>query len=316
MESEAKYILVGSFVLISSVLVIAALLWISDAGGGRNVERYTVYFRKHDLAGLQKDSDVTMKGIKVGSVESYQISSRNIEEVKATLRLDEDTPVKIDTEAIIERNLLTGLARVELVRSTQHSPPLKNVLPNESYPIIPEGRSELERIADSIPSLLEEINEMVNRVSSVFSEKNIKTVSSILKNIENVTGELSENRKRLTSVLVELEKVAGDIREVNSSMNRFVQNTDGHVGKVSAEAVNSLKRIDSAIENLDRRVAEVSKSIQSASQVFSQEITAATQSIGAAADTFSKTVEGFEDPQSIIVGPRETALGPGEKIEK
>ena len=68
MESDPKYFRVGSFVIICTILLLIFVLWLSGVQDSRNQKTYTIYFRQQTLDGLQKDSFVTMKGIKVGDV--------------------------------------------------------------------------------------------------------------------------------------------------------------------------------------------------------------------------------------------------------
>jgi phospholipid/cholesterol/gamma-HCH transport system substrate-binding protein len=314
MESEAKYILVGSFVLISVVLIIIALFWVSDISGRQNVEYYTVYFKNQNLSGLQKDSWVTMKGIKVGTVANYRVSPRNIEEVKVMLRLDRGTPIKMDTSVVIRRNLLTGIATIDLVGTTQDSPRLTDVNQGESYPVIPEGRSELEKITETIPGLLEQMNIGVNRIVAVFSEENVRSVGDTLKNINSVSATLAENRNKIQTSLTELERTLQDIRELTKALNSFAKNTDQHFGETSKEASSALKEMDATLKNFNDKVTKMSSAVSNATQVFAQEVTTVSQNISAAANTFSKTMENFENPRKIIAGPNKQELGPGEKL--
>lgn len=302
--------------LIGTVLLVGALLWLAEAFGGRTTTMYTAYFRTQSLAGLQQESAVTMKGVKVGKVESYQISPRNIEEVKVLLRLDEDTPVKEDTRVVLQRNLLTGFATLGLVDSTQNSPPLKAVLPGEDYPVIQEGESQFDKIADTVPALLDHINEMVGRVTLVFSDENVKSVTATLKHIEETAAAVSSNKESIAASLESLEQLAAEITSLSEALKGFTRKAEKNLDSLGSESARVLEEVRDAAKNFDARVTEIRDAVRGASQVFSQEMTALAQSMGAAADTFAKTVEGFEDPQKIIAGPRRQALGPGEQIEQ
>ncbi len=316
MESEAKYIIVGTFVLIATVVIVAGLFWISDLGERRNVTYYSVYFKQQSLEGLQKDSAVTMKGIKVGTVADYRISSRNIEEVRVTLRLDRGTPVKKDTSVVLKRNLLTGLATLDLVGSTQESELLREVPQGEPYPVIPEGLSKLEKIAESIPDLLEQINKGVSRAVVVFSEENLHSVESTLKNLEQFSGALAENRGKVEKTLTSLEQALSEISELSKSARSFLKSFDGKFDGMSQETVNALRSLEDTLRKFDQKTAEISFAVKTASRVFSQEVSTISQNVSEAAGSFSRTMESFEDPRKIITGPSEKALGPGESLKR
>ena len=316
MESEAKYVIAGSFLIIGLLSLIVTLIWISRAGNQQHTDNYTVYFKNQSLEGLQKDTYVTMKGIRVGSVADYEISPRNIEEVKVTLRLDHKTPVKEDSRAVLKRNLLTGLATLDIVGSTQDSQLLSAVPPGEHYPVIPEGRSPFEKIAESLPKLLERIGESIDRIQRVLSEENINSISSSLQSLEATGKELVKSSAKADSVLTELGETLNSVEQTSAAIKALAKDADSSLADVSRESTAALREIRSGVQSLSKQTADTSVAIRTAARVFSQESTAVSQNINEAARKFSKTMESFEDPQRIIVGPREKALGPGEKLTK
>ena len=314
MESSAKYALVGLFVFVAAILFVIALFWLAEVGGSRNTTYYAVYFRNHSLDGLQVDSAVTMKGIKVGTVASYHISPQSVEEVKVTLRLENDIPVKQDTEAVLKRNLLTGLAFIDLVGSSDQSPLRTEVPAGESYPIIPEGSSQLEKIADSIPSVLTEVNGMVSRASAVFSEDNIASLQRSLQNIETVTSVFAERKGEIEAILVQLERTTADISAASKSLNSFAAESNKSLDRIGAEASSVLTSLDVAVKGIDSRTKEMSVAMRAIAQVLEQEISALSQNVNVAAESIARTAERFEDPRAILAGPSKAALGPGEKV--
>lgn len=314
MESSAKYALVGLFVFVSAIVFVIALFWLAEVGGSRNTTYYAVYFRNHSLDGLQVDSAVTMKGIKVGTVASYHISPQSVEEVKVTLRLENDIPVKQDTEAVLKRNLLTGLAFIDLVGSSDQSPLRTEIPTGESYPIIPEGSSQLEKIADSIPSVLTEVNSMVSRASAVFSEDNTASIQRSLQNIEAVTTVFAERKGEIDAVLVQLERTTADISAASKSLNTFAAESNESLDRIGAEASSVLTSLDVAVKGIDSRTKEMSVAMRAIAQVLEQEISALSQNVNVAAESIARTAERFEDPRAILAGPSKTTLGPGERV--
>ncbi|MCB0322609.1 MAG: MCE family protein [Bdellovibrionales bacterium] len=316
MESSARYTLVGAFVVISAVLFGAALFWLAEIGDRANVEYFTVYFREHSLDGLQVDSAVTMKGIKVGAVLDYDIAPDSVEEVRVTLRLDGEIPVKTDTKAVIKRNLLTGLAFIDLVGSSDDAPLRTDAPSGEPYPVIPEGQSEFEKIANSIPEVLTEVNAMVTRVSAAFSAETVASFQNTVKNIETVSETFANKRPQIENIIERLEQTTKDISQASKALNEFAATADSSLDAIGQGTTEALGAIKGTVQALDARAQEMSRSVQNAAGVFSQEVTAVSQSISEAAQALSATVEGFEEPRRIIAGPTETALGPGERVDK
>jgi len=149
MEPESRYTLVGAAVLAMIAMLSAALIWLS-AGAASDFHFYMIHFERQSLDGLQQGSDVNMRGVKVGRVEGYELSPHNINRVDVTIRVSLNTPVSVNTTAVVSRNLVTGLARIDLVTPGTPGPELVTVPPGEKFPVIAEGTSGLTEIADTL----------------------------------------------------------------------------------------------------------------------------------------------------------------------
>lgn len=298
MESEAKYTFVGAAVIGLTVLVIFAVLWFTRKDISDEGKVFTIFFHEQDLSGLAQSSIVTMRGINVGKVNDIRFSRRNIEQVKVTIVTRPDTPVKTDTEAIIKRNLLTGLASIDLINGTNDAPFLTGVETEDHYPVIREGKSELERLASTVPELLDKIESGVSRINTLLSDENVQGVSATIDNLRQVSATLKDNDKEL----VRLIKNAGDL----------AGHADHKLDGVSKSLTDALQQISSIAESFGKQGAATSKSMQASAAVVAQQIAELSQKIGDAANNISATAMQYQDPRSIITGPSKDALGPGE----
>lgn len=280
MESHAKYTFVGTVVLILLVLTIFGALWLSRAGDTHQYNFYTVYFRHHSLAGLQQDSAVTMRGIKVGSVKSLEIATPDVERVRVMLKIEAETPVKTDTEAVVLRNLLTGLAYIDLVRTSSTAPPLTR-RDSEEFPVIPEGRSQLDQITADLPQMMEHFNALVADARGFLTPENQQAASEILTNLKSVSDKLAKSDGDLTGFISNLAKLSGDL--------------DGLVRKIGAGT------------------DELTRSLKSTSSTISLEAQNMSRDLSRAAQGLAQTLERYQDPASLLGGPAPGALGPGER---
>ncbi|HET9351538.1 MAG TPA: MlaD family protein, partial [Burkholderiales bacterium] len=124
MEPEAKYTLVGTVVLILIALIAGAVVWLRSTGEQIDDRSYKLYFERQSLEGLQPRSEVRMKGIRIGSVTGFRISTWRPGAVEVLVRVDGSAPVRQSTRAVVERHLVTGIASILLINLTEDSPPL------------------------------------------------------------------------------------------------------------------------------------------------------------------------------------------------
>lgn len=280
MEPNVRYAFVGLVLVIIVGSVLFTGLWLAGTGQGGDYNFYTIYFRNRSLSGLQVDSNVTMQGIKIGTVLKMQISKQDIEEIRVLIKVQEETPIKTDTRAVIDRNLLTGLASIDLQGSSQGAKILAKRSKGEPYPIIPQGATELEALKKSFPELLAEANNFVRRASAVFSPENESKISKMLSNLELITDRVVHSENQFKATLQTINSLAADLKIV--------------------------------VKNIDSRSEDLSSSVTSTSDAITLEVSNISRDINLLTQNLSSTLEDFDNPRSILSGPASEAFGPGE----
>ena len=78
--------------------------------------------------------------------------------------MDATAPVRRSTHAVVDRNLITGLASIRLVTLQEDSPLL-----TEAHAAIPEGESQLQQFSQTMSQLAQRADETMQRVSATLS---------------------------------------------------------------------------------------------------------------------------------------------------
>lgn len=272
MESRARYTLVGSVVM-GMLIVAAVTLWWATRSDERSEGRlYAIFFRNYSLSGLQVNSDVTMRGIRVGSVANLQILPHDIESIRVLVRLQAETPVKTDTEAVVQRNLLTGLAYIDLIHTTSKAAALE-AAPGQLYPTIPEGETTLGALQENLPQMVDRLGMLIENLNAVLSEPNREALSRTLSNVERLTTTLADQRSDLALILQEsrtlVQETKALVQQLNSRSEQLSRSLSGEAGRIA-------------------------------------------ESITAASHALSATLQEYENPRSLVAGTAQPPAGPGE----
>lgn len=178
MEPQARYTAVGASVLVVLAIVVAALAWLLASGNAREMRRYTVTFTRQSLEGLEANSEVHMKGIRVGSVTRLGFSKQQPGGVDVAISVDATAPVRVATRAVVDRNLVTGIATLRLETPLDDSPPLD---PGQAS--IPEGESQLQQFSQTVTQLAQHADETIQRIGQALSPQNQAALTETLENL-------------------------------------------------------------------------------------------------------------------------------------
>ncbi len=279
MEPNRNAFLVGLFVLLLIGGAVGSGLWLSQAGREEEPERYAIYFVKQTLSGLESGASVTMLGISVGKVEEVSIDPEDFTRVRVSIALTPDTPITRSTTAIVKRNLLTGLATIELEGSSPTSPRVAGVRrrDQDSLPQITEGLPQIVQIQRTLPVILDHTDKLLSSAGEVLNEGNREKLGRIIANIEVMSAGLSEGTTTMRDT----------VQQLSSVVQGFITHLDERSERVS--------------ESFDRSSAELSRQVGTVSGNLNDTLRAIT-----------RLVEELEHPRRLLLGPSREDMGPGE----
>jgi phospholipid/cholesterol/gamma-HCH transport system substrate-binding protein len=313
MESEAKYTLVGVIVLLVVALLGLGLVWLGGWANTIAYRHYTIYFNHQSMDGLDVNSAVKMRGIKVGTVSNLDLSSEAQSGVRVTINVDENTPVRQGAQAYVKRNVVTGLATLEIANGEAGSPPLTEAPKGEKYPVIAEGSSDLDKVAGAVSRMAENGAEVLDKMNSVLTEQNRKALSQTLANLRDLSDYIVQNKRSLGETIQALRAVADQFRVAGANISQAAATADGSIQGISKEATISLKQAALTMENLQKETSAISQKLQNLADTGSLEITAIGRDVRATTDAVTVAGRKLSNPQTLLLGAGKPKPGPGEK---
>jgi phospholipid/cholesterol/gamma-HCH transport system substrate-binding protein len=317
MESEARYTLVGAVIVALVAATVAAVVWLKGAGTQEHVQRYSIYFQRQPLDGLQVNADVTMLGVSIGRVEGYAVDTRTMNRVRVTVRVAAQAPVTKQTTAVVQRNLVTGIARIALSPPGEAGPiePYRTVAAGEEYPVIAEGQSDLAEIQNAVNRMAKSGTIALDNLNAVLNPENREALGATIANARDITAALNARMERIDAVAGALALTAADIgqasRDVAASVRLMQESARPAVGQAQA----TLQDVSRAADRLERETAAVAQRVDNAVEAGSLELSATARELRATAALLARTLDRVRDPRTLLLGPNEEQLGPGERIE-
>jgi phospholipid/cholesterol/gamma-HCH transport system substrate-binding protein len=313
METEGRYTLVGTLVLAVIALMTLAIVWLAGAADTIAYQNYTVYFKRQSLDGLAVGSPVKMRGIKIGVVDGYDFASTQDETVAVTARIGADVQVHRGAAAYVKRNLVTGIAALEIVNGPKTSPVLE-ASSGERYPVIAEGSSDIEKVAVTVSKLADSGAQIMEKMNNVLSEENQRELSRTLANLNVLSSQLAANKNGLKDLMKGISEAAEAFRVAGANIGQATTRVEGSFVGVASNADIALKEATVAMEKLQRDADRIAANIQQLSDTGTLELTSVSRDVRTSADVLTTTGQRLSDPRAILFGAGKQQLGPGEKL--
>ncbi|MEQ8747669.1 MlaD family protein [Pyruvatibacter sp.] len=227
METRANYVLIGAFAAATVLAAFLFLIWLTGFEGEGELTAYDVIF-DGSVAGLSEGGDVRYNGIKVGEVTQIALGA-DPRLVRTRISVDRRTPVKVDSEARLEFQGITGVAFIEITGGSPSSRNLEAV-GDEDVPIIVADRSAVQQLITSAPALLTAANDLLVRVDRLLGE-NEGQLSATVRDVETVSGTVASNYEEIDAIIKNLAVASEQIAQITERMN-------GAVGQIQGAATS------------------------------------------------------------------------------
>ena len=328
MEPESRYTLVGAVLVALVVAGSLAFVWLSRAGLAAEFRFYTVYFEHQSLEGLQVGSDVNMQGIKVGRVESFSIDRGNINRVRVKVRVARSTPVSTNTRSVVARNLVTGIARINLDTPGTPGPELDVVPEGEDYPVIAEGSSDLEQITRTANSLVISAESTMNQVGRFLNDDNRKAFSQLLASVRDLAVGLGQRLETVDRSSTALQETARSVQKASDAVALVAERIGAQAEPTARQAEGALREAQVTLAQIRGAARDVAAATQRIEQdagalvrraddvvdAGSLELRATAQQLRGTLELLSRTLDRLQEPRAALLGPSVRELGPGEAL--
>lgn len=320
MEPKVNYALVGAFVVLLGATILGAIFWLGKTDYRGIYDRYYVYTRE-SVAGLSVDSTVKYRGVDVGRVKEVILNPENAEEVRVTLDIVGGTPIKIDTQAVLVTQGLTGLVTLNLTGGSRESPPLTPVS-GQAYPVITSVPSLLGRLDGTLANLLSEqglstlvanLNGLAHNASSALDEDNRKVLKQILKDLSEVTKVLAERSGQIDRGVQQAVQAADQSVRVTEQLGKQLPTL---VDRLSRSAAG-LQQMTEDLSRTSRSVGEMVGASRPGIEQFSRQTLADAGSLVTElrqlTATLNRVAQQVErQPNVLVLGRSAQTKGPGE----
>jgi len=312
MEPEARYAWVGAAVLALVALLVGGMVWLTGGTEDKVVKHYTVYFEKQSLEGLQIGSGVRMQGISVGKVEDYAIIPGQARRVRVQIQVDARTPVLEGVVAEVARHLVTGLAAIDLVNLAEGGAPLMNVPDGEDYPVIPEGESQLARVASTLEDMGTEGRVVLGRINTLLSDDNLKAFSRTLTHLDVLGGDLRKAVPDLNAALEGTRVAAQRVTDLSEATDKVVSAGQARLVVLADDTQATLGQARQTLSTLNQEMDGLGVRLKVSADLATQDIQSTAQALRQAGESLQETGQAFSDPVRLLYGSHEASLGPGE----
>lgn len=312
METEARYTLVGGVVLVASLLLAASLIWLMGGADSVSYRYYTIYFHKQSMDGLDINSAVKLRGVKIGVVTDYNFVAGSQEAVRVNVKLDESTPIHVNSQAYIKRNIVTGLATVEITNPDAASPLLTAVPNQEQYPVIAEGSSDLDKVTTDLSQMAAKGALLLNRMNMLLSDENRSAVATTLHNMQTLTTALEANKQLAKETVASINSAADAVRLSAANFNQTTSQLDDNLQLISTNVNKTLTQATSTLDSLQTQSVIISRQLQLLTNTASYQINQIGRDVHDSANTLTTTGQRFANPRELIFGSGKAVAAPGE----
>lgn len=257
MLSSSEKFRLGVFLVTAATLLLGTVVLLAGFQLTQSNDLYTIRFDE-SVKGLEVGAQVKYNGVRVGQITDIEIDKDNNSLVKATVELREGTPVKEDTTAVMVAMGITGLKFVEL---TGDSARAKRLKPGQE---IKAGQSFIGTLEGKAQDIAVKTELAITQINMLLSDKNVKEISEIITNINDISGSLAtfleENDENLDKTVTRITHASRDLQEGMASANRSIQRFEGIVESADP-------KIDAILDNIDDTTKSFKKAGKSLARV-------------------------------------------------
>ena len=254
MITRDQKIRLGMFLIIGFSVLFTIIATLLGTRFTNRMDVYRIVFEDTSVLGVQVNSAVLYRGIRIGRIDSIEIDSERINNIIIYISVNRGTPIKADQEAVFVMVGITGLRQIEIRGGTDESPYLK------SGDTIIAGRTFFENVSDRTEVLVYRVERLLDNLISLTSRDNQAYFDSILSRVEGI---LADSQDPIIETVNNINTISKELAEATTTLSKQISNIVANVDSITTVIVNadlsslitqingSVLRANNLLENLD-----------------------------------------------------------------
>jgi phospholipid/cholesterol/gamma-HCH transport system substrate-binding protein len=303
METRSNQVLVGSVVLGILLAIALFLVWLSGVSGGRQ-KTYDIFF-KQSVEGLATGSSVSFSGVPSGQITDIALWKDNPEFVRVRIEVKDETPILQGTTATISGVGFTGVSQITLDGAVKGAPPISEPGP-AGAPVIPTKRGGLGALLSSAPQLLERISTLTERLTELLNDKNQKSLSGILANVDRLSGSLADRGPEIAATIADTRIAIKQAGTAAEQIGKLAQSVDGQAGPLITDMRSAIASANRSMTTLDATLKDAQPGVQAFTKQTLPEVGQLVRDLRVMAESLTAVAGRIDQggASSLISSPR------------
>ena len=320
MDSKREQALVGLFVVVASVLLIATVLFLSGSLSSGLVPYHT-YFK--NAGGMASGTEVRYAGgPKIGRVKKVAPDPKDPTRMEIDFEIEPSVPVKTDSKTTIASTSPLGENFLGILAGTPQAPhaPPGSTLPSIEYISFADIGAMISALGPSAQELISHLNDRVEelkvtlaRVNDLLKDENRANIAGAL---DNIHGMLRENRPAIRSALnrvndasAKLGPLLDDLKTTSAKANDLITHVDDVIAKDDPVLKASLDKLKQTLTQANELTTRLNN-LMSANSENLDEIIDNLRAVSNNMREFTETIK--TRPYTLIRTSSPKAHEPGE----
>ena len=234
METRARHLAVGGFVLVLLVCAGLFAIWVAKF---RGEVTYLPYYTRFggSVSQLRIDTTVLFGGIPVGRITDVRIDPQNTELARVDFVVREGTPIHADSKATTEIQSIAGGSVLQISRGTSNA----KLLPPGSE--VQGVSSAIEQLVSQAPNLLAKFSKIADNLNAMLSDQNKEAMTETLANLRDLSVTLKSHQQQLDALLNNGNTAVQNFANAGAQMRELATSLNKSQGVITGDARKAMQ---------------------------------------------------------------------------